>query len=121
MKSELKTLRIPRKLRVFVVLAAYQLIAGLLNGSLGPRVASLCARAARIAQAASAEGQANIRLRVGARIADANTSDDAAFNVAKDGQKAIDALNGAASAERRRILKSKRKRDGSAFAFAGSF
>ena len=41
--------RIPRKLRVFVVLAAYQLIAGLLNGSLGPRVASLCARAARIA------------------------------------------------------------------------
>ena len=111
--------RIPRKLRVFVVLAAYQLIAGLLNGSLGPRVASLCARAARIAQAASAEGQANIRLRVGARIADANTSDDAAFNVAKDGEAAIAALNGAAAAERRRMI-GKRKRGG-AFALAGSF
>ena len=76
--------------------------------------------AARIAQAASAEGQANIRLRVGARIADANTSDDAAFNVAKDGEAAIAALNGAAAAERRRMI-GKRKRGGSAFAFAGSF
>ena len=64
---------------------------------------------------------AYLKLRVAARIADANTSDDAAFDVAKDGQKAIDALSGAASAERRRILKSKRKRGGSAFAFAGSF
>jgi len=54
------------------------------------------------------------------RIEDANTSDSAAFDVAKDGQKAIDALNGAAEAERRRILKSKRKRGG-AFAFAGAF
>ena len=63
----------------------------------------------------------NIKLRVAARIEDANTSDSAAFDVAKDGQKAIDALNGAAEAERRRILKSKRKRGGSAFAFAGSF
>ena len=67
------------------------------------------------------QSEVPIRLRVGARIADANTSDDAAFNVAKDGEKAIAALNGAASAERRRILKSKRKRGGSAFAFAGSF
>ena len=62
-----------------------------------------------------------LKLRVAARIEDANTSDDAAFNVAKDGEKAIAALNGAASAERRRILKSKRKRGGSAFAVAGSF
>ena len=54
------------------------------------------------------------------RDRDANTSDSAAFDVAKDGQKAIDALNGAAEAERRRILKSKRKHGG-AFAFAGSF
>ena len=60
------------------------------------------------------------RLRVGARIADANTSDDAAFNVAKDGEAAIAALNGAAAAERRRMI-GKRKRGGSAFAFAGSF
>jgi len=111
---------IPHKLRVAVVLAAFQLVAGLTNGSLGPRVAKLCVRAARIAQAASAQGQANIKLRVAARIEDANTSDDAAFNVAKDGEKAIAALNGAAAAERRRILKSKRKRGG-AFAVAGSF
>ena len=111
--------RIPHQLRVFVVLAAYQLIAGLLNGALGPSVASLCARAARIAQAASAQGQANIRLRVGARIADANTSDDAAFDCAKDGEEAIRVLTGAAAAERRRMI-GKRKRGG-AFAFAGSF
>ena len=59
------------------------------------------------------------RLRVAARIADANTSDDAAFNVAKDGEAAIAALNGAAAVERRRMI-GKRKRCG-AFAFAGSF
>ena len=88
------------------MLAAFQLVAGLTNGSLGPRVAKLCVRAARIAQAASAQGQANIKLRVAARIEDANTSDDAAFN-------------GAAAAERRRMI-GKRKRGG-AFAFAGSF
>ena len=70
-------------------------------------------------QAASAEGQANIRLRVGARIADPNTSDDAAFDCAKDGEAAIRALTGAAAAERRRMI-GKRKRGG-AFAFAGSF
>ena len=57
---------------------------------------------------------------VAARIEDANTSDDAAFNVAKDGEAAIAALNGAAAAERRRMI-GKRKRGGSAFAFAGSF
>ena len=56
---------------------------------------------------------------LGARIADANTSDDAAFNVAKDGEAAIAALNGAAAVERRRMI-GKRKRGG-AFAFAGSF
>ena len=102
------------------MLAAFQLVAGLTNGSLGPRVAKLCVRAARIAQAASAQGQANIKLRVAARIEDANTSDDAAFNVAKDGEAAIAALNGAAAVERRRMI-AKRKRGGSALAFAGSF
>ncbi len=102
------------------MLAAFQLVAGLTNGSLGPRVAELCRRMARIAQAASAQGQANIKLRVAARIEDANTSDDAAFNVAKDGEAAIAALNGAAAVERRRMI-GKRKRGGSAFAFAGSF
>ena len=61
----------------------------------------------------------NIRLRVGARIADPNTSDDAAFDCAKDGEAAIRALTGAAAAERRRMI-GKRKRCG-AFAFAGSF
>ena len=62
---------------------------------------------------------AYLKLRVAARIADANTSDDAAFNVAKDGEAAIAALNGAAAVERRRMI-GKRKRGG-AFAFAGSF
>ena len=58
-------------------------------------------------------------IRMQPRIADANTSDDAAFDCAKDGQAAIDALSGAASAERRRMI-GKRKRGG-AGAFAFSF
>ena len=74
---------------------------------------------ARIAAAASAQGQTNIRLRVAARIADPNTSDDAAFDCAKDGEAALRVLTGAAAAERRRMI-GKRKRGG-AFAFAGSF
>jgi hypothetical protein len=104
-------LRIRSKVRLFLVLAACELVAGLTNRSLGGRVAVLCRRAARLAHAFNAQGQENIRRRIAARIADPNSSDEAAFDAAKDGEKAIRALNGAAAAERRAFF-GKRKRGG---------
>ena len=46
------------------------------------------------------------RARVYYRIQNAGTADEAAFDVAKDGEAALRALTGAAAAERRRIIAS---------------
>ena len=78
--------------------------AGLADASIDDIVAGQVRRATAIAQGLTAQAQEGIKQRIVAHIQNVATADDAAFDVAKDGEAALRALTGAAAAERRRIL-----------------
>lgn len=73
----------------------------------------------QICSRTSARPQANIQARIAFALSDVNTSDKVAFNVAKDGARALGVLDGSDRAHERHLHKKRRTGRGS-FAFAGA-